>query len=62
MADKFKNISNVDTQNSFLCRLQLAVKTLKTQLNELRNKKSIKVPKLVKPTNKKVMKNLWRLV
>ena len=38
-------ISNDDTQNSHFCRLQLLV--------ESTNQNSLKVPKVVKPTNKK---------
>ena len=41
------------TQNYPFIRLQLVVETLDTQLNELSNQNSVKVPKFVKPTNKK---------
>ena len=51
MADKL--IPNDDTQVSPFCILQLVVETLDTQLNEPTNQNSIKVPKVVMPTNKK---------
>ena len=48
-------ISNGDTQNYLVCRLQLVVKRLDTQPNEPTNQNSIKVPKKVEPTNKKTL-------
>ena len=53
MADKFTCISNDDTQNYPFYRFQLVIKRLDTQLNIPTNKNSIKVTKIVKPTNKK---------
>ena len=41
---------NDDTQNNPICRLELMVETL---LNEPNNQSLIKVPKVVKQTNKK---------
>ena len=52
MADKLTYITNDDTQNYPFCRLPLVVDT---QLNELTNQNSIKVPKVAKPTNKKTL-------
>ena len=43
-----KHIPNDDTQNYFLCRLKLVVKTLDTKLNEPTNQSSFKVLKVVK--------------
>ena len=43
-----KHIPNDDTQNYFLCRLKLVVKTLDTKLNEPTNQNSFKVLKVVK--------------
>ena len=61
MSDKLMYIPNDDTQNYLYCRLQLVVKKrLDTQLNEPTNQISIKVPKVVKSTNKKI--KLWGLV
>ncbi len=48
MADKFMYISNVDTQNTPFCRLQLVVETF----GHSTNKNSIKV---VEQTNKKTL-------
>ena len=49
MTDKLMYfIPNDDTQN-YICGLQLVVET---QINEPTNQNSIKVPKIVKPTNK----------
>ena len=53
-------IPNDDTQNYPICRLQLVVETLYTQLNEnepTTNQNTIKVHKVVKPTNKKTLYN-----
>ena len=46
---------NDDTQKYPFCRLQLMVEPLDTQLNEPTNQNSIKVPQLVKTTNKKTL-------
>ena len=46
-------IPNDNTQNYPLFKLQFVVETLDTQLNEITNPNSIKVPKVVKPTYKK---------
>ena len=59
MADTFMHIPNDDTQNYPLSRLQLLAKT---QLNEPTNENLIKVPKVVKSTNKKTDYKLWGLV
>ena len=45
-------IPDNDTQNYF-CILQKSLKLFDTQLNEPINQNLIKVPKVVKPTNKK---------
>ena len=42
-----------DTQNYSLYRLQLEVKKMNTQVNVPTSQNSIKVTKVVKPTNKK---------
>ena len=48
---------NNDTQNSLFCRLQLLVEMfgLDTQLNKSTDQNSLKVTKVVKPTNKKML-------
>ena len=46
-------IPNDDIQNFSFCRLKLVVETFGHKLNEPTNKNSMKVPKVVKPTNKK---------
>ena len=51
MADKLIYILNDDTQNNPFCRLQL----VDTQLNEPTNQNSMKVPKVVEPTNRKTL-------
>ena len=51
-------IPNDDTQNYPLYRLQLLLKRLNTQLNEITNQNSVKVPKVVEPKNGKP----WGLV
>ena len=48
-------IPNDEKQNSLFCRLQLLVKTFLTQLNESTNHNLLKVPKVVKPANKKML-------
>ena len=55
MADKLVYIPNDNTKISPLGRLQ-------AQLNERTNQNSIKVLKVVKPTNKSVILKLWGLV
>ena len=53
---KFMYIPIDDTQNCPFCRLQLVVKKhLEIQLNELTYPNSIKVHKVVKPTNMKTL-------
>ena len=47
-------IPNDENQNYFFCRLQLVVETFGTKLNKTNNQNSIKVPKVVKSTNKKL--------
>ena len=47
MADELMYIPNEDTQNSLFCRLQVLVETF--------GQASLKVPKVVKPTNKKTL-------
>ena len=46
-------IPNDDTQNYPFFKLQLAIQTY--QLNKPANQNSIKVPKVVEPTNKKTL-------
>ena len=53
MDDKFIYIPNDDTQFYPFCRLHLVVKTF--ELNESTDFKSIKVPKVVMPTNKEML-------
>ena len=55
MADKLSYIPNDDTQNHSFCRLQLVVETFGYSTYEPTNQNSIKVPKVVKPTNKKTL-------
>ena len=45
----------VDTLNYPLSTLQLMVAQLDTQLNKPTNQNSLKVPKVIKPTNKKML-------
>ena len=52
------HIPNDDTRNHPFCRLQLVVKTfgpMDIQLDKPTNQNPIKVPKVVKPTNKKTL-------
>ncbi len=49
MADKLLYTFNADTQNYRFLRLKL--KRLDTHFNEPTNQNSLKVPKMVKPTN-----------
>ena len=53
MADKLKYILNDDIQNYPFCIIHLRLKRLDTQLNEPTNQNSLKIPKVVNPTNKK---------
>ena len=57
MADKLIFIPNDDTRNYSFCRLHLVVVLFgqDTQLNEPTNENSMKVPKVVKPTNEKTI-------
>ena len=48
MGNKLMQIPNDDSQNYPLCKLLLAV-------NELINQNSLKIPKVVKPRNKKTL-------
>ena len=50
MVDKLMYIPNDYTQNNPLFRSQL-LETCDTQLNETTNQNSVKVPKVVEPTN-----------
>ena len=52
---KIMYISNVNTQIYPLCRVHLVVDTKDTQLNKPTNQDSLKVPKVVKATNKKTL-------
>ena len=54
MADKFLYIPKDNTQN-YTYGLQLVVKTLNTQLYDPTNQNLMKVPKVVKSTNKKTL-------
>ena len=54
MADKLMYVLNEDKQITPLDYNQ-RLKRLVTQLNELTNLKLVKVPKVVKPTNKKTL-------
>ena len=53
MADKFMYIPIDDTQNYSFYRLKLVVETF--ELNKQTNQNSVKVPKVVKPMNKKTL-------
>ena len=53
MTDKLMYIPNEDTQNYPFCRLQLVVETFGHSTSEPNNLNSTKVPKVVKPSNKK---------
>ena len=53
MVDKL--MINDGTLNYPFCRLQLVVKSKNTKNIEPANQNSVKVPKLVKPTNKKML-------
>ena len=55
MTDKWMNIPNDDTQNNSFCRIKLWLERLDTQLNEPANQNLMKVPKVVKPANKKTL-------
>ena len=53
MADKCMYIPNDDAQNYPFCRLQIVVETFGQ--NEPTNQNSIRVHKVVQPTNKKTL-------
>ena len=55
MANKSMYIPNDDTENYPSVDYNCLLKHLKTQLNEPTNQNSIKVHKVVKPTNKKTL-------
>ena len=55
MAGKLIYIHNDDPQNYPLCRLQLELKRLDTQVNKPPNQNVMEVPKIVKPINKKTL-------
>ena len=55
MADKIIYIPNDDTQNYPFPELNQWLKRLNTQLNKPTNQNTLKVPKVVKPTNKKTL-------
>ena len=55
MANDLLYIHNDDTQRYPFCRLQLVCETFDTQLNKPTNQNSIKVPKVLEPTNKKML-------
>ena len=48
-------IPNDDTQSFPFCKLQLFIETFGHSLNESTNQNSLKVPKVVKPTNQKTL-------
>ena len=51
MVDMLINNFKDSTQNYMFYKLQLVVETFGHSTNELTNQNSIKVPKVVKPTN-----------
>ena len=53
MADELIYIANDDTQNYLFYKLQLLDNMFETQFYELTNPYSMKVPKVIKLTNKK---------
>ena len=53
MANKLMYIRNVDTKITPL-KFTISLKYLDTQLNEITNQNSIKIPKVVMPTNKNI--------
>ena len=56
MTDKLMYIFNVKTQNYSFYKIQIVVKKRSdTQLNKATNQNSLKVPKVVGPTNKKTL-------
>ena len=55
MAEKLMHIPNDDTQNYFFCRLKFVVETSEHQLHKPTNQNSVKVPEVVKTTNKKML-------
>ena len=57
MDDKFMYIYNENSQSYPFCRNNKWFKRLDTQLNEPTSQIWLKVPKVIKPTNKKYYKN-----
>ena len=57
MADKLMYITNGDTQNYPFCRLKLVVETFEYSTLWNNQSKFTEDPKVVKPTNKKTLKN-----
>ena len=55
MADKFMYIHNEDTQNYFFCILKLVVEIFGHSTWWTNQSKFNKVPKVVKPTDKKTL-------
>ena len=55
MVDELMYISNDETQNYPFSRLQLVVETFGHSTYDPINQKSIKVPKVVEPKNKKTL-------
>ena len=55
MTDKLIHIPNVDTQITSSVNYNYWLKHLNTQFNEPTNKNPLKVPKVVKPTNKETL-------
>ena len=53
MAHKLIYIPNDDTQNDPICKIYYWLNSLDTQLNRPTNQYTLKVSKVVKPTNKK---------
>ena len=56
MAEKLMYIPNDDNKITLSVDYNYWLKRLNTQLNELTKQNSVKVPKVVKPTNKKTFK------
>ena len=55
MADKFMYIPDNDTQNYSFCRLKFVFETFKHSTECINQPKVTKVPKVVKPINKKTL-------
>ena len=58
MAEKFMYIPNDDIKYYPFYRSELVIETIDTQLQEPINQNSIKLPKIVMPTNKKQQRTL----